>query len=219
MEVSRSFAGVPRAPVGAKSPGRTKAGGGELKVKKLNPARVSWNAELEAERTYVPSPTDDTKSAAMNGVGTSTDDVELDSPVKSASPDVKRGGRKLLDGGDKVIAASPRKGGAKLLHREMPKLPPVPANFPEAFAERLKRLEERAETRERYWKGVVREVRRVASEDSAELRKRCQAAVDGKNEQIRHFRERLNAIVATVHEQSLRMSAEGGVGALGALAV
>lgn len=220
-EVSRSFAGVPRAPVGAKIPGRTKAkaGGVELKVKKLNPARVSWNAELEAERTYVPSPTDDTKSAAMNGVGTSTDDVELDSPVKSASPDVKRGGRKLLDGGDKVIAASPRKGGAKLLHREMPKLPPVPANFPEAFAERLKRLEERAETRERYWKGVVREVRRVASEDSAELRKRCQAAVDGKNEQIRHFRERLNAIVATVHEQSLRMSAEGGVGALGALAV
>ena len=60
----------------------------------------------------MPSPTDDTKSAAMNGgVGTSTDDVELDSPVKSASPDVKRGGRKLLDGGDKVIAASPRKGG------------------------------------------------------------------------------------------------------------
>ena len=109
----------------------------------------------------------------MNGVGTSTDDVELDSPVKSASPDVKRGGRKHLDGGDKVIAASPRKGGgAKLLHREMPKLPPVPANFPEAFAERLKRLEERAETRERYWKGVVRQVRRVASEDSAELRKR-----------------------------------------------
>ena len=104
----------------------TKAGGGELKVKKLNPARVSWNAELEAERTYVPSPTDDTKSAAMNGVGTSTDDVELDSPVKSASPDVKRGGRKLLDGGDKVIAASPRKGGAKLLHREMPKLPRCP---------------------------------------------------------------------------------------------
>jgi hypothetical protein len=51
------------------------------------------------------------------------------------------------------------------------------------------------------------------------LRRRCQAAVDGKNEQIRHFRERLNAIVATVHEQSLRMSAEGGVGALGALAV
>ena len=45
---------------------------------------------------------------------------------------------------------------------------------------------------------------------------RCQAAVDGKNEQIRHFRERLNAIVATVHEQSLRMSVEGGVGALGA---
>ena len=221
-EVSRSFAGVPRAPVGAKSPARTKAkaGGDELKVKKLNSARVSWNAELEAERTYVPSPTDDTKSAAMNGVGTSTDDVELDSPVKSASPDVKRGGRKLLDGGDKVMAASPKKGGgAKLLHREMPKLPPVPANFPEAFAERLKRLEERAETRERYWKGVVREVRRVASEDSAELRKRCQAAVDGKNEQIRHFRERLNAIVATVHEQSLRVSVEGGVGALGALAV
>ena len=172
-EVSRSFAGVPRAPVGAKSPGRTKAKAGEveLKVKKLNSARVSWNAELEAERTYVPSPTDDTKSAAMNGgVGTSTDDVELDSPVKSASPDVKRGGRKLLDGGDKVIAASPKKLNPK--HREMPKLPPVPANFPEAFAERLKRLEERAETRERYWKGVVREVRRVASEDSAELRKR-----------------------------------------------
>ena len=48
---------------------------------------------------------------------------------------------------------------------------------------------------------------------------RCQAAVDGKNEQIRHFRERLNAIVATVHEQSLRVSVEGGVGALGALAV
>ena len=215
--MSRSFAGVPRAPVGAKSPGRTKAKAGEveLKVKKLNSARVSWNAELEAERTYVPSPTDDTKSAAMNGgVGTSTDDVELDSPVKSASPDVKRGGRKLLDGGDKVIAASPKKLNPK--HREMPKLPPVPANFPEAFAERLKRLEERAETRERYWKGVVREVRRVASEDSAELRKRCQAAVDGKNEQIRHFRERLNAIVATVHEQSLRMSVEGGAGALGA---
>ena len=210
--MSRSFAGVPRAPVGAKTPARTKAG--ELKVKKLNSARVSWNAELEAERTYVPSPTDDTKSAAMNGVGTSTDDVELDSPVKSASPDVKRGGRKHLDGGDKVIAASPKKLNPK--HREMPKLPPVPANFPEAFAERLKRLEERAETRERYWKGVVREVRRVASEDSAELRRRCQAAVDGKNEQIRHFRERLNAIVATVHEQSLRMSAEGGVGALGA---
>ena len=93
------------------------------------------------------------------------------------------------------------------------------ANFPEAFVERLKRLEERAEARERYWKGVVREVQRVASEDSAELRKRCQAAVDGKNEQIRHFRERLNAIVATVHEQSLRRSVESGVGALEALAV
>ena len=49
---------------------------------------------------------------------------------------------------------------------------------------------------------------------------RCQAAVDGKNEQIRHFRERLNAIVATVHEQSLRVSVEGGAGALeAALAV
>ena len=80
-------------------------------------------------------------------------------------------------------------------------------------------LARRAEARERYWKGVVREVQRVASEDSAELRKRCQAAVDGKNEQIRHFRERLNAIVATVHEQSLRRSVESGVGALEALAV
>ena len=170
----------------------------------------------------MPSPTEDTKSSIARAGG---DDVELDSPVKSASPikspiksaspEVKLGGRRL-DAGDKVITASPKKG---VQHREMPKLPPVPANFPEAFVERLKRLEERAEARERYWKGVVREVQRVASEDSAELRKRCQAAVDGKNEQIRHFRERLNAIVATVHEQSLRRSVESGVGALEALAV
>ena len=155
----------------------------------------------------MPSPTEDTKAPIARA---GADDVELDSPVKSASPikspiksaspEVKRGGRRL-DAGDKVITASPKKG---VQHREMPKLPPVPANFPEAFVERLKRLEERA-GEERYWKGVVREVQRVASEDSAELRKRCQAAVDGKNEQIRHFRERLNAIVATVHElQSLR---------------
>ena len=173
---------------------------------------MSWNAELEAERTYVPSPTEDTK-ASIARVG--ADDVELDSPVKSASPEVKRGGRRL-DGGDKVIAPSPKKG---VQHLEMPKLPPGARELPEAFVERLKRLEERAEARERYWKGVVREVQRVASEDSAELRKRCQAAVDGKNEQIRHFRERLNAIVATVHEQSLRRSVESGVGALEALAV
>lgn len=219
-EVARSFASPrqPRAPA-TKSPAKTatvnvKAKNTHKGNKQGNNPRVSWNAELEAERTYVPSPTEDTKASTIARVG--ADDVELDSPVKSASPEVKRGGRRL-DGGDKVIAASPKKGGVQ--HREMPKLPPVPANFPEAFVERLKRLEERAEARERYWKGVVREVQRVASEDSAELRKRCQAAVDGKNEQIRHFRERLNAIVATVHEQSLRRSVESGVGALEALAV
>ena len=233
-EVARSFASPrqPRAPA-TKSPAKAatveaknthanvKAKNTHKGNKQGNP-RVSWNAELEAERTYVPSPTEDTKSSIARAGG---DDVELDSPVKSASPikspiksaspEVKRGGRRL-DAGDKVITASPKKG---VQHREMPKLPPVPANFPEAFVERLKRLEERAEARERYWKGVVREVQRVASEDSAELRKRCQAAVDGKNEQIRHFRERLNAIVATVHEQSLRRSVESGVGALEALAV
>ena len=215
-EVARSFASPrqPRAPA-TKSPAKAtnvKAKNARKGNKQGNNPRVSWNAELEAERTYVPSPTEDTK-ASIARVG--ADDVELDSPVKSASPEVKRGGRRL-DGGDKVIAPSPKKG---VQHLEMPKLPPVPANFPEAFVERLKRLEERAEARERYWKGVVREVQRVASEDSAELRKRCQAAVDGKNEQIRHFRERLNAIVATVHEQSLRRSVESGVGALEALAV
>ena len=215
-EVARSFASPrqPRAPA-TKSPAKAtnvKAKNARKGNKQGNNPRVSWNAELEAERTYVPSPTEDTK-ASIARVG--ADDVELDSPVKSASPEVKRGGRRL-DGGDKGIAPSPKKG---VQHLEMPKLPPVPANFPEAFVERLKRLEERAEARERYWKGVVREVQRVASEDSAELRKRCQAAVDGKNEQIRHFRERLNAIVATVHEQSLRRSVESGVGALEALAV
>ncbi len=213
-EVARSFASPrqPRAPA-TKSPAKAatvKAKNAHKGNKQGNNLRVSWNAELEAERTYVPSPTEDTK-ASIARVG--ADDVELDSPVKSASPEVKRGGRRL-DAGDKVIAPSPKKG---VQHLEMPKLPPVPANFPEAFVERLKRLEERAEARERYWKGVVREVQRVASEDSAELRKRCQAAVDGKNEQIRHFRERLNAIVATVHEQSLRRSVESGVGALEAL--
>ena len=225
-EVARSFASPrqPRAPA-TKSPAKAaavKAKNTHKGNKQGNNPRVSWNAELEAERTYVPSPTEDTKSSIARAGG---DDVELDSPVKSASPikspiksaspEVKLGGRRL-DAGDKVITASPKKG---VQHREMPKLPPVPANFPEAFVERLKRLEERAEARERYWKGVVREVQRVASEDSAELRKRCQAAVDGKNEQIRHFRERLNAIVATVHEQSLRRSVESGVGALEALAV
>ncbi|ACO66651.1 predicted protein [Micromonas commoda] len=234
-EVARSFASPrqPRAPA-TKSPAKAatveaknthanvKAKNTHKGNKQGNNPRVSWNAELEAERTYVPSPTEDTKASIARA---GADDVELDSPVKStspikspiksASPEVKRGGRRL-DAGDKVITASPKKG---VQHREMPKLPPVPANFPEAFVERLKRLEERAEARERYWKGVVREVQRVASEDSAELRKRCQAAVDGKNEQIRYFRERLNAIVATVHEQSLRRSVESGVGALEALAV
>ena len=67
---------------------------------------MSWNAELEAERTYVPSPTEDTKASTIARAG--ADDVELDSPVKSASPEVKRGGRRL-DGGDKVIAASPKR--------------------------------------------------------------------------------------------------------------
>ena len=89
----------------------------------------------------------------------------------SRRPEVKRGGRRL-DGGDKVIAASPKKG---VQHLEMPELPPVPANFPEAFVERLKRLEERAEARGgagRAWSARYSE---FAGGDSRPKAWRCQA--------------------------------------------
>lgn len=74
------------------------------------------------------------------------------------------------------------------------------------FGERLRALEQKAVARETYWQGVVREVQRAHAADAAGLRMQCARAVEAKNVQIRHFREQLNGLIASMHEQQLRKS-------------
>ena len=79
-----------------------------------------------------------------------------------------------------------------------------------SFASKLHALEARTVAREAYWQGVVREVQRAHAEDAAGLRRQCARAVEAKNVQIRQFRERLNGLIAAMHEQTLRSSIAAG---------
>ena len=83
-------------------------------------------------------------------------------------------------------------------------------SYPEPIATRLRRLEDRAAARETHWRSVLNEVQKAHAADAAGLRRQCARAVEAKNVQIRHFREKLNRLIAAMHEQSLRDSATRG---------
>ena len=85
--------------------------------------------------------------------------------------------------------------------------PAVPEpSYPEPIASRLRRLEDRAAARETHWRSVLNEVQKAHAADAAGLRRQCARAVEAKNVQIRHFREKLNRLIAAMHERSLRES-------------
>ena len=79
-------------------------------------------------------------------------------------------------------------------------------SYPEPIAARLRRLEDRAAARETHWRSVLNEVQKAHAADAAGLRRQCARAVEAKNVQIRHFREKLNRLIAAMHERSLRES-------------
>ena len=83
-------------------------------------------------------------------------------------------------------------------------------SYPEPIATRLRRLEDRAAARDTHWRSVLNEVQKAHAADAAGLRRQCARAVEAKNVQIRHFREKLNRLIAAMHEQSLRDSATRG---------
>jgi colicin import membrane protein len=91
--------------------------------------------------------------------------------------------------------------------RSAPPASAVPEpSYPEPIAARLRRLEDRAAARETHWRSVLNEVQKAHAADAAGLRRQCARAVEAKNVQIRHFREKLNRLIAAMHERSLRES-------------
>ena len=104
-------------------------------------------------------------------------------------------------------ASFPLASASAAAKRSEPSASAVPEpSYPEPIAARLRRLEDRAAARETHWRSVLNEVQKAHAADAAGLRRQCARAVEAKNVQIRHFREKLNRLIAAMHERSLRES-------------